>query len=49
MFEDFQPEGFEPQPAADRYRDIPLGVEAAWPAPVSDETDLKPGGNPRTA
>ena len=37
MFEDHYPERTKPQEAADRYRDVPLGVEAAWPGSVSDE------------
>jgi hypothetical protein len=45
MFETYYPERAEQPESADRYRDVPLGVEAAWPDSVSDETDLKPGGN----
>lgn len=33
MFETYYPESAEPQEAAERYSDIPLGVEAAWPPP----------------
>jgi hypothetical protein len=33
VFETYYPEGAEPQGAAERYSDIPLGVEAAWPPP----------------
>jgi len=33
VFETYYPEGAEPQEAGERYRDVPLGVEAAWPPP----------------
>jgi hypothetical protein len=31
VFETYYPEPAERQQAAERYSDIPLGVEAAWP------------------
>ena len=31
MFETYYPEPAEWQQAAERYSDVPLGVEAAWP------------------
>ena len=33
MFETYYPESAGQDEAAERYRDVPLGVEAAWPPP----------------
>ena len=38
MFETYYPERTELPEAADRYRDTPLGVEAAWP-PTAEAAD----------
>jgi hypothetical protein len=41
MFEDFYPECAASQEQPERYSDVPLGVEAAWPSPAetADERD----------
>jgi hypothetical protein len=48
MFETEYPEHARQAEEPDRYRDVPLGVEAAWPARVDsgwkDEHEPQPGG-----